>query len=414
LFLCAALGLSKAAAAQVDLVSATSVSLSGDVRLVGADGEESWLDRGFSKLRSSGDAGGDFRVKPELGTVDLVWQPRAGFAWSATVVATLTGGERTEAGLSEAFVSYKPMRGNNLRFNARAGLMWPPISLEHGAADWHVLDTITPSAINSWVGEEIRPLAAEATLSTDAGGNEFSATGAVIAANDTAGTLLAFRGWALHDRKTLAFRRQPLPPLPPIFGDIQPQRTHPLLDVDKGFAKRPGYYAKLAWQGPENVRLELFRYDNRADPEDVNADLEWGWRTRFNQVGMVAKPSDRVEIKAQAMQGSTLMGYPEHGRIWVDSPFRSAFVLLTHRLGEGKMAGRIEAFDVRQKGSFLTREAAEEGWSGLLAYSRPLGSGLTGLVELLHVSSRRGQREDQGLAARQHQTQLQASLRFHW
>jgi hypothetical protein len=412
----AALGLSRpaTAAADVDLISANSLSLSGDVRLVAADGEESWVDGKFGKLRSSGDANGGFRVRPELGSADLVWQPRIGFAWSATIVGTVQGGERTEAGLSEAFVSYKPMRSSKMRFSARAGLMWPPISLEHGGADWHVLDTITPSAINSWVGEEVRPLAAEASVSTNVGDHEISATAAVMAANDTAGTLLAFRGWALHDRRTLAFRRQPLPPLPPAFEYIQPQFTHPLLDVDRGFAKRPGYYAKLAWQSPENVRVELFRYDNRADPEAVNEDLEWGWRTRFNQVALLAQPSEMIEIKAQAMQGSTLMGFPEMGRIWVDTPFRSAFVLISHRAGKGKVAGRIEAFDLRQKGSLLTSEADEEGWSGLLAYSHPLPSGMTALLELLHVSSRRPQRNALGLFGRQNQTQLQASLRFHW
>jgi len=413
LLLLAALGISKAAAAEVDLLSANNVSLSGDVRLVAADGEQSWVDRGFGKLRSGGSTG-DFRAKPELGSIDLVWQPRAGFAWSATVVATVQGGERTEAGLSEAFVTYKPMRAEQVRFSARAGLMWPPISLEHGGADWHVLDTVTPSAINSWVAEEVRPLAVEATLGTDLGSGEVSATAAVMAANDTAGTLLAFRGWALHDRRTLAPNRQRLPPLSAIFDGIQPQFTHPLLDVDKGFAKRPGYYAKLAWQSPENVRLELFRYDNRADPEVVNGDLEWGWRTRFNQVGLVAKPAPAIEFKAQAMQGSTLMGYPESGRLWVHSPFRSAFALLSAEVGKGKIAGRIEGFDLRQKGSFLTSEASEKGWSGVLAYSRPLGSLFTARLELLHVSSRREQREAEGLAVRQRQTQLQASLRFHW
>jgi hypothetical protein len=39
---------------------------------------------------------------------------------------------------------------------------------------------------------------------------------------------------------------------------------------------------------------------------------------------------------------------------------------------------------------------------------------ITGLIELLHVSSRRRDREDFGLAPRQNQTQLQAEVRMHW
>ena len=47
-------------------------------------------------------------------------------------------------------------------------------------------DTITPSAINSWIGEEVRPLAAEVTASTTAGEHQLSATAGIFAANDTA------------------------------------------------------------------------------------------------------------------------------------------------------------------------------------------------------------------------------------
>jgi hypothetical protein len=36
------------------------------------------------------------------------------------------------------------------------------------------------------------------------------------------------------------------------------------------------------------------------------------------------------------------------------------------------------------------------------------------MIELLHVSSRREQRDEFGLGPRQQQTQLQAQLRMHW
>jgi hypothetical protein len=96
-----------------------------------------------------------------------------------------------------------------------------------------------PSAINSWIGEEVRPASVEASATLKAGDHEVTAVAALFAANDTAGTLLTFRGWALHDRETLAFNRQPLPPLPEAFEYYQPQYTHPLLDVREGFADRP-------------------------------------------------------------------------------------------------------------------------------------------------------------------------------
>jgi hypothetical protein len=392
------------------IFSRDAFEISGDVRLVAVDGEQSWVEGGFGKLRSGSD--GDFRVQPQLGNVSLVWQPQ--FTWSlgAIVVGSLQGGQRTDAGLSQAYLTFRPMRSDKLAFSGRAGLMWPPVSLEHESADWHVKDSITPSAINSWIGEEIRPLAAEASVAGSLGSHKVRATAALIAANDTAGTLLTFRGWGLHDRTTLAFRRQPLPPLGTLTG-YQAPFTHPLIDLHSGFAHRPGYYAKLSWQPPVPVRIELFRYDNRANPEDVNNDLEWGWHTRFEQLAMVAELGGGAELKAQALQGRTQMGYPEPDRRWVDSRFRSAFVMVTRPFGRFGLAARVEAFDSHNRGSLWDDEYDERGWSAMVAAKREFGP-ITGLVELLHVWSDNPAREYAVEEPRQGQTQLQAEVRIHW
>jgi len=408
----AALCASPAAASEFRLFTPDTLELNGDVRLVAVDGERSWVDGGFGKLRSSG-GGEDFRVRPQLGNVNLIWQPQFTWSLSAVIVGSLQGGKRTEAGLSQTYLSFKPMRGSKIAFSARAGLMFPPVSLEHEGADWHVKDSITPSAINSWIGEEVRPVALEGTLAATLGQHKLRATAALFAANDTSGTLLTFRGWALHDRTTLAFRRQPLPPLDPEVAGYQAEFTHPLLDIHGGFAHRPGYYLKLSWQPPIPVRFELFRYDNRATPEDVNADLEWGWRTQFNHIGVVADLGSGTELKAQAIAGRTRMGFADAGRRWVDNRFRSAFAMLVHPFGRVGVAARAEAFDTRNRGSDVGSEYDETGWSAMLAARREWGR-VSGLVELVHVSSRRETRIDVGLKPRQRQTQLQAEARMRW
>jgi hypothetical protein len=395
------------------LFTRDSFELTGDVRLVVVDGEKSWVEGGFGKLRSGSDGDRDFQAQPQLGNLSLVWKPQ--FTWSlgAVVAGSLQGGQRTEAGLGQAYLTFRPMRSSKLAFSARAGLMWPPVSLEHEGADWHVKDSITPSAINSWIGEEVRPVAIEGTLAASLGEHKLRATAAVMAANDTSGTLLTFRGWALHDRTTLAFRRQPLPPLDSDLAGYQAPFTHPLLDIAPGFAHRPGYYAKLSWQPPIPVRIELFRYDNRADPKEVNADLEWGWRTWFDNVGLVADLGSGAELKAQALEGRTRMGFTENGRRWVDNRFRSAFVLLSKPFGPLTLAGRIDAFATRNRGSEIDDEYDDKGWSAMLA-ARHDWTHFTGLVEMLHVSSSRDNREEVGLAPRQRQTQVQAEVRMHW
>ncbi len=407
-----ALSATPAGASDLRLFTPDTLEVSGDVRIAAADGERSWLHGGFGKLRSGGDGG--WKVQPQLGNATLVWQPQFAWSVSATIVGSVEGGERTQAGLSQAYLNFRPMRSSSgSAFSARAGLMWPPVSLEHTGADWHVADSITPSAINSWIGEEVRPVAAEGTFSFPAGGSRLRATAAVMAANDTSGTLLTFRGWALHDRTTLAFNGWRLPPLDGEIATIQGPITHPLVDLHGGFAHRPGYYAKVVWQPPVPVRVELFRYDNRANPRDVNNEMEWGWRTAFDNLGLVASLGGGAELKAQALQGRTRMGFAMDGRHWVDDRFRSAFLLATKPLGPFGISGRIEAFGTRNRGSIVGSDYDESGWSAMIAGKREWKH-FTGLVELLHASSRREDREDFGLPQREAQTQLQAALRMHW
>jgi len=400
-----------AANSDTHIFTRDAFELSGDVRLVAVDGERSWVDGGFGKLRSG--SNGDWHVQPQLGNAGIVWRPQFSWSFGAVVVGEVQGGQRTKAGLSQAYLIFKPMRSGKAAFSGRAGLMWPPVSLEHEGADWHVRDSITPSAINSWIGEEVRPVAAEATLAASLGSHKVRATAALMAANDTSGTLLTFRGWALHDRTTLAFNRQPLPPLDAEIAGYQAPYTHPLLDVERGFAHRPGYYTKLAWQPPVPIRIELFRYDNEAEPEAVDVNLEWGWRTRFNDAALIADLGSGAQLKAQALQGRTKMGFPDNGRRWIDNRFRAAYLLLTRPFGKYGATARVDVFGTRNNGSDVNSEYDEHGWSAMVAAKRDWEH-FSGLVELLHVWSENDLREYVGGQPRQGQTQLQAEVRMHW
>ncbi|MCY7339917.1 MAG: hypothetical protein LH465_08220 [Sphingomonas bacterium] len=401
-----------------DVFSPDTVTLAGNGRLVGVDGERSWLDDGFGKLAYGGrDEGepGDFRIRPRFGEAALIWQPRFGWALSGTVVGIAQRkGDHIEAGLSEAFVGFKPLSGGSIKLSARAGLMWPPVSLEHSGPEWAVTETITPSAINSWIGEEVKVVGLESSLLATRGRHKITATAALFDVNDTAGALLSFRGWGLHDVKALAFHTQPLPEPNEFIEYVQPRFTHPVKEMDGGFLKRPGFYAKLAWQPPFPVRIEALHYDNNSDPESVNDALEWGWRTKFNNFGLVADLGAKTQLRAQAIRGRTRMGITDNGAIWVDNRFRSAFALVTQRFGISSITGRIEAFGTRNKGGELVSDDDEHGWAVTLAGRHPLGEYATVLVEALHVSSRREAREREGMAPRQDQNQIQAQLRLRW
>jgi hypothetical protein len=405
LWLAGLLALPCASAAGAEPALPGGFSATVDLRVAAADGEASWTDGGFGKLRFGGGADGDYRLKPRLAEGVLVWQPRLGWALSGTVVAAAQRGQEHAVDLVEAFATWKPMPRGGTRVSVRAGLMWPPVSLEHEGAAWTVADMITPSAVNSWIGEEVKVVGAEATVSR----GTLSATAAVFGFNDTAGTLLAFRGWALHDLKATAFGHQTLPPLNAFLaGGVQAPATLPSVELDD----RPGFYGKLAWRPAPAVALEAFYYDNRANPEAVSPALQWGWRTRFVDVGARVQLAEHTRLLAQAMTGSTRMGYDEGYGIWVHTRFRAAYARLSQQVGRATLSGRIDLFGTTDRGSETGPQESEDGWAATGAAAYRVSPHVQLLVEALRVDSRRGARLRLGLDPRQVQNQLQAALRL--
>lgn len=395
----------------LDLLSAETLTVTGDLRLRATDGERSWVDGEFGKLRYGGGDSGEPQARPEVVEAALVWQPRITWSLKGTVVAIAEGGPLAQAGLSEAFLSFKPLSDNRVKFSARAGLMWPPISLEHSGPEWAVTDTITPSAIHSWVGEEVKVLGLEATGRIALGEHTVSATIAGFDLNDTAGTLLAFRGWAMHDRKALAFRKQPLPPLAGVLDGKHPDFSHPVIDIDGGFLRRPGYYAKAVWQSPEETQLEVLHYDNNANPAATNSDVEYGWRTKFSVIGLTARSVPGWVLRAQALSGRTRMGAKTGGLFVVDTKFRSMFAMLTRQYARGSATVRLDLFGTRNRGSVVRRADDEDGWAATIAAKRNLGRNLAVLAEFLRIESTKHARDRLGHLARQSQNQLQVALR---
>ncbi len=383
------------------------------MRLTATDGEQSWTQGGFGKTRYGGDVSG-LAVKYRFAEADLVWQPRFTWSLSGTVVGTAQGGSKIEPGLSEAYLSWKPLSGGAIRLSARAGLMWPPVSLEHSEPEWAVSESITPSAINSWIGEEVKVVGTELTAAARLGDSKIAVTGGLFDMNDTAGTVLAYRGWALHDRKAMIFRANPLPPLNGFIANIQPRDSHPVLEVDGGYMKRPGWYAKLAWDLPVPVHVEAIHYDNDSSPTSKTEYMEWGWRTKFDNIGLVASVLPETQLRMQGMSGSTLMGWVMAGHHLVDMRFRSGYALLTHYFDKGSVSARIEGFNTRNRGSVLDATDDEDGWSAMLAGRRTLGKHVTALAEALYVESSKDAQQRAGLGPDQSSTQLQMSLRVRW
>jgi hypothetical protein len=380
-----------------------------DFRIVLTDGERSFTDGGFGRSRFGG-GGENLDVHAVPAEAELVWHGPIAWNIEGTLAVAAQDEQDQPVDLIEAFVTWRPVPRGPTRFSVRAGMFWPQVSLEHQGPAWQVSNMITPSAINSWIGEEVKVVGLEGSATHPVGGGRLTATLGLFGFNDTAGTLLAFRGWALHDQKTGAFSRQPLPPLGPDMIDAQPQWTTPTLEADG----RPGFYGRLAYQLIAPVSVEAFYYDNRGDPFAITPDLQWGWRTRFLNIGARVDLGAHTRLLAQALTGSTQMGadYPGDKDYWVHTRFRSAFLRLTHEIGPLALSGRVDFFETRQRGEYVYQDDSEDGWSLTGALDWRLTDQAQVIVEGLHLETERGARARLGLAPRQDQNVVQAAMRI--
>lgn len=389
------------ARAQADIFSRDTFSGVVDLRLVAADGETSWVDGRVGKARFGAGHQG-----PRLGEAALVWNPRFTDTLSAVIVGESQDGQRHLVDLGEGYLAYRSRPGSSLRLSARAGVFYPPISLEHDGLDWSVPDTITPSAINTWVAEETKVVGVEATIRRTLAGQTFGLTAGGFKHDDTSGTELTFRGWALHDLKSPVFGRFPLPPLSARMAQRQAPSTTPLAELDG----HVGYYGRIEWRPSSKLAFDLFGYDNGGDRTSVDAHREWSWETRFWNLGM-RLDLDAVAVKAQVMTGETLMGYSNALGVWADMGFEAAYVSATKALGPGSATARLDHFSTTDRTNKATDNNAEHGWSGLAAYRWDLAPNTQIVFEALYIDSFRRDRARLHLDPRQDQTVLQTAFR---
>jgi hypothetical protein len=95
--------------------------------------------------------------------------------------------------------------------SARAGAFIPQISWEHPNKGWSTEYTLTPSAIGSWIGEEVRTYGAEGTWETPPAPDRLALTAGAFSGGDQVGAILLKRGWSLDDFESDLNQSLPLP-----------------------------------------------------------------------------------------------------------------------------------------------------------------------------------------------------------
>ena len=396
------------ALAQTDILSADTIHGVVDLRAAWADGEPSFTQGGFGKARYGGGANGGDSGKLQVAYAALEWAPRVSWDLGAVIDVVSQPGQEHPVDLSQAYFVYKPVPRSQTRFSIRGGLFYPPISLEHDARAWGITNTITPSAINTWVGEEVKVVGLEGSVSTVLGDQPVKATAAVFGYDDTSGTLLSFRGWALHDIQSQANGSFPLPPRSPFLDRVQSDDTYSTLEIDR----RVGFYGRIEWTPAPPLTLHAFYYDNEGDKVSVTPDLQWAWSTRFWEAGGRWDIDERSKLQAQALLGTTVMGFETPGGRFVDMDFRSVYLLATHDVGKSAFTGRLDLFDTHDRSALVLGDTNEHGWALTAAWRYPLSKLLDVRLEAIHIESDRPGRALAGEAPQQGQDVLQSSLRL--
>jgi hypothetical protein len=163
------------------------------------EGQRSWLEGGFGRLSEG--AG-----EPNDALPALRGQLHAGFDWTPSETWLLHAhgaawGEPSSyagrrVGLVEAFLQFRPELTPHDALRLRAGVFFPPTSLENTDPLWQSPYTVTLSVLNTWIGEEVRLGGLEAAWIRQGDHDRLELAGALLALNDPAGALLAWRGWA--------------------------------------------------------------------------------------------------------------------------------------------------------------------------------------------------------------------------
>jgi hypothetical protein len=370
-----------AAAAQAQ----QTFSVSGIItaRGVNASGPRSWLEHDFGRL----DAGGDRNEFFATAHVGVDWNPTPWLTAHASGLArrepTRYAGERS--GLVDAYVEL-----HNEHLQLRAGQFFLGTSRENVGPLWSSPYTISFSALNTWIGEEVRPVGVDLRWTP----NFYVSAGATaFRDNDTAGALLAWRGWTVGNRLTVYNEVLPLPPLASFTTGFTDQRSDGTVPFEKDLDDRTGYAARLRVQLPELASVQLAHFDNRGDRKEYRD--EYAWKTRFDVVSAQAFTTTPMTVLAEYMRGKTGMGAPP---IFVDADFEAWYVLVSYKVHHERFSARYDGFSTTDRDHAPVETNTEHGRSWLFAWLHDVNDHVRIGAEFVQVTGDRVAAQESGFS----------------
>jgi len=367
-----------------------------DLRAVAPTDQTGWLKGGLGKFRygDNQNVGGEGVVQADL---------KLGDHFQAVTVLRAEPETPGVVDALETYLRYDDSDGGDFAWSVKGGAFFPTISLENDDLGWTSPYTLTPSAINSWIGNELRTIGSEGTLRWKSGLGTISLIGALTCCNDEAGILMADRGWSMDDRPTGLFERLRLPAATMTLFHGPPYNRTGMFDEIDG---QVGWYLGAAWQMPGIVKLSITRYDNQGDPAAATAS-DNAWRTKSWSFGA------RTQIGSLVLIAQQLSGYTEIAGNGFDTAtkYQSGFLLGSYDLDDWRISLREDLFQTRRVGA-TNNIWNEDGnattgavsWSGL--------DGLRLTAEVIKMNSRRGEYVPAGLGLNRSDIQLQFDTRF--
>lgn len=281
---------------------------------------------GFAILRTSSNAPASLEQPRASAQVQagLDWSSPGGVWRAHTHLIARTnhaGTRRGAVGLAEAYVEANLPAGRD-RLRIRAGALFLPTSRENVDALWENPFTISSSGLNTWFGEELRPVGLDVAWI----GSRGATLGATLfRGNDTLGALPPARGFPLRDDWIL-------------LGQT--------IDVGDGYVTsataetdgRLGWSGRAGWTG-RRASLLFTHIDNRSD--GLLYGPLFNWSTRFEVLGADCNLG-RFTLAAETGWGPTSLVV--RGRRFV-SDLRASYLLVSARVPGGRASLRLDAFD---------------------------------------------------------------------
>lgn len=304
-------------------------------------GERNWIEGGSQVLGAGDGVGAEARLGLEL-------RGESRFSAHVSVLGHAGSSEDLgrKGGLLEAFVDYGDLVTDGYR--VRTGLQFSGTSLENVEAFWQSPYTLSLSALNSWIGEEFRPIGIDVSRRFNAAdGTSWDFAANLYGGNDTSAALLAWRGFAVHNRLSAYGEALPLMPLPSLqdpsaFGRQRPDGSQPLgPDLDG----RIGYALRSRFNFVDGGGIRLAYTDNRGDRFLYND--EYSWHTRFAVLGFDYRLGNDWTLLGELMHGRTNMGFGPGANVSFD--LDASYLLLSRAYQSWTYSVRLENFHLGER-----------------------------------------------------------------